>query len=432
MDAAQEAAGANLDFDSAWDNFMKEQEYMLENCHENLLNNEESHAFSKYLDSLMNEQTKPKEVIRKLDEELHRLNANEMMHPALSANQEPETNHIHDTGRPFIHPNEPPKHSEAGSVHHINDFAPVNSLNGHDSLNTAQHSSIQPRPVPIQPKQTLNEQKTSQQGHGLHQSQQSQQSHVNPAPQTTSIPPSQATTQNDLQSRHTSREGHPLNANGSSERPKSPVEYLSQTETMIKMQMDNFQAAYPYIPDPQAYYPPPSYYPTHLSMFKVQQLPSLQMNYQHLFQQVLPVQTAVPEYTDQPKQDQGGQSYGENANNEPRGTKRSMTEEISRINHVNSEKKRRAHIKNKYGELCDLIPVVRLSKAKFAKSHVLQAAVDRLIELAAENKRIRASIEQKGISTSNIVKVGLDHMDQGSHLLTPDNSASSSACSASD
>lgn len=390
MDANIDPGSKELDFDSAWDNFMKEQAFMLENRNENLLNSEESNALSKFLDSLMNEEAQPKEVIKRLDEELHRLNADS------------EAAHIVAASGP-----------DAGSE------ATVNCGDVYDeSADTSHVSHSEPSVV----------RRVSESVENLAANSESRQAN-DVAHRSATKPDSPGSTV----------ESHPLaqehlHSIGRA-RSSSPVEYLSQSETLIKMQMDNYQAAYPYVPDPQTFYPPPSYYPTHLSMFKMQQIPSLQMNYQQLFQQILPVYSATPEFAaGTADADEQGIVVDGGPGLESRKRKRSITEEMSRINHVNSEKKRRAHIKEKYQEMCDLIPVVRLSNAKFAKSHVLQAAVDRLIELAAENKRTRVKIESRGISTMSIVEVGLEHVEQGdtSHLLTPANSGASSAYSTSE
>ena len=365
MDMALDASSKNMDFDSAWANFMKEQSFMPDNCatenknnqNENLLNHEESNAFSKFLDSLMNEQTQPKEIVRKLDEELNRLNSSlesvdPKVHNGIAADID-EIEEMENTAR------------NRGNAEVINN----RMINGVDTSNMGVNN--------------------------LDMSHLDGNSNV-------------AVSSMDIHSVNVNRnDQHPLQYTAIRRSP-SPLEYLSQSETMIKTQMDNYQAAYSYVPDPQTFYPPPSYYPHHLSMYKVQQIPSLQMNYQQLYQQLLPVYNAVPDIPI-PQETQTN-----TATNQSRKRKRSDTEEMSRINHVNSEKKRRAHIKERYQDMCDLVPEVRHSAAKFPKSHVLKATLERLISLAEENKRIRNKIEACGVSTVSIREIHL----QPNHMLS--------------
>lgn len=118
-----------------------------------------------------------------------------------------------------------------------------------------------------------------------------------------------------------------------------------------------------------------------------------------------------PLYYDPQGRQQENAFYGQ----EPRplvGSKRKQGSKSDnsqmRINHVNSEKRRRAVIKDLFDKMCDMVPAVKNAREGLAKSSVLQFTHNHILSLYEANARIRKRLEENGVSCDGIPQTPLD------------------------
>lgn len=77
----------------------------------------------------------------------------------------------------------------------------------------------------------------------------------------------------------------------------------------------------------------------------------------------------------------------------------SLTEDQKRLNHISSEKRRRALIKQHFEEICSLVPQLDASSASGrSKSETLNTIYDYLVLLVEQNKTLRNFLHANGIS----------------------------------